>query len=122
MGMSIIIITHDLGVVAQMADDVVVMYLGKVVESGSVERIFANPQHPYTQALMRSMPRIGAHADVLATIKGSVPDPFTVIPGCPFSNRCSEMLPGLCNTQVPPNVEVEPGHFARCLRRTGGSA
>lgn len=117
MGMSIIIITHDLGVVAGMADDVVVMYLGRIVESGPVEEIFANPQHPYTQALMRSMPRIGAGAAALRTIRGSVPDPFTRIRGCPFSNRCEEALPDPCMVETPEDVEVGPNHLARCLRR-----
>jgi oligopeptide/dipeptide ABC transporter ATP-binding protein len=120
MGMSIVIITHDLGVVAEMADDVAVMYLGRVVESGPVERIFADPQHPYTQALLRSMPRIGAGDTTLETIRGSVPDPFTKISGCAFSNRCLEFLPELCSVQIPALVEVGPRHFARCLRRGHG--
>ncbi len=120
LGMSIMIITHDLGVVARMADDVVVMYLGKAVEVGPVERIFANPQHPYTQALMRSMPRIGMGAETLEAIRGNVPDPFTVIRGCPFSNRCVEVDPGLCTVREPENVEVEPQHWTRCLKRVEG--
>ena len=121
MGMSIMIITHDLGVVATMADDVVVMYLGQVVEQGPVETIFANPQHPYTQALMRSMPRIGAGQERLAAIRGSVPDPYAVIPGCSFWPRCPEAEPGRCNVHAPHLVEMAPGHSARCLLREGGA-
>jgi peptide/nickel transport system ATP-binding protein len=117
LGMSIVIITHDLGVVANMADEVVVMYLGRVVEQGPVARIFAAPQHPYTQALLRSMPRIGGSEESLATIRGSIPDPFAVIRGCPFSPRCIEAEPGLCTTDDPPLVPLEPGHLARCLKR-----
>jgi len=103
LGMSIVIITHDLGVVANMADEVVVMYLGRVVEQGPVEAIFANPQHPYTQALLRSMPRI--------------PDPFAKIPGCPFSPRCVEAESGACTSSDPPLVRLEPGHLVRCVKR-----
>jgi peptide/nickel transport system ATP-binding protein len=116
-GMSILIITHDLGVVANMADEVVVMYLGRVVERAPVAELFANPQHPYTQALMRSMPRIGGDADSLATIRGSVPDPFAIIPGCRFSPRCVEAEAGLCNMDEPQLREVAPGHLVRCLKR-----
>ena len=117
LGMTIMIITHDLGVVAKVADDVAVMYLGKVVEQGSVEAIFNNPQHPYTQALLRSMPRLETRQDRLESIKGSVPDPYTVLPGCTFFPRCGEAQPGLCNVTVPKLVEVEAGHRARCLLR-----
>ena len=116
-GMSIMIITHDLGVVANMADDVVVMYLGRVVEQGSVETIFANPQHPYTQALLRSMPRIGGREESLATIRGSIPDPFARIPGCAFSPRCIEAAAGLCDVREPQLLPLAAGHFARCLKR-----
>jgi len=116
-GMSIMIITHDLGVVANMADDVVVMYLGRVVEQGSVETIFGNPQHPYTQALLRSMPRIGGREENLATISGSIPDPFARIPGCAFSPRCIEAEAGLCNVREPQLHRFGAGHFTRCLKR-----
>lgn len=116
-GMSIMIITHDLGVVANMADEVVVMYLGRVVERGPVETIFANPQHPYTQALLRSMPRIGGQESHLATIRGSIPDPFARIAGCPFSPRCIEAEAGLCTTSDPSLVQLGADHFVRCLKR-----
>ena len=119
MGMTIMIITHDLGVIAKIADEVAVMYLGKVVEQGSVEAIFNNPQHPYTQALLRSMPRLDTKMDRLESIKGTVPDPYTVPPGCTFFPRCGEAQSGLCNVTVPDLVEVEPGHWARCLLREG---
>jgi peptide/nickel transport system ATP-binding protein len=120
-GMSIMIITHDLGVVASMADEVAVMYLGRIVEQGPVDTIFSRPQHPYTQALMRSMPRIGGRVDSLTTIRGNVPDPFAAIPGCSFSPRCSEAEVGLCTVREPRSIAVGPDHSVRCLKREAAS-
>ena len=117
---SILLITHNLGVVAQVAHHVAVMYLGRVVEQGECREVFKNPCHPYTVALMRSIPGRGevARQKELHTIKGMVPDPFTRIPGCPFHPRCEEMEAGLCDRQGPPAlVEVRPGHKTACLRR-----
>jgi len=119
-GMAIMYITHNLGVIAEMADEVAVMYLGKVVEECSVNETFRNPLHPYTQALLRSIPQLD---DVLAragkkerlqTIKGMVPDPYSVLPGCTFHPRCPQFIPGVCDEIVPEVIEVEPGHIARC--------
>lgn len=116
MGMSIILITHDLGVVAETADDVAVMYLGQVVEQGDVDSVFYNPKHPYTRALLRSIPNLGVKAaGRLAVIRGMVPDPYNRPTGCPFHTRCPVMMPGICDVITPTNVPVGPGHAARCL-------
>ncbi len=114
LGLSLILITHDLGVVAHMVDHVAVMYLGRVVESGPVERIFDDPAHPYTRALLRSIPRVSGRRD-LEPIEGSVPDPYTKPPGCPFHPRCPERIGPVCDTKVPGVTEVRPGHCARCF-------
>ena len=116
-GMAIQIITHNLGVIAEMADDVVVMYLGKEVEQAPVEELFRNPRHPYTRALLRSVPRLGRKTrGRLEAIQGMVPDPFSIPPGCPFNTRCSYYRPGICDD--PQYVQVGPDHWARC-NRTG---
>ncbi len=114
-GMSIIFITHDLGVVAEMCDDVAVMYLGKVVEKTDVDSAFYDPKHPYTQALLRSIPRIEEQSHTrLAVIRGSVPDPSVVPAGCPFHPRCPEFMPGICNRIEPPPIRLN-GREVRCL-------
>ena len=116
MGMSIMFITHDLGVIANMADEVAVMYLGRVVEFGSVRQIFRSPQHPYTQALLRSIPRTGHRARVrLDTIEGIVPVPLDPPDICPFSERCTQFIPGRCDEKVPDFLETEAGHSVRCI-------
>ncbi|MBE82646.1 MAG: dipeptide/oligopeptide/nickel ABC transporter ATP-binding protein [Gemmatimonadetes bacterium] len=115
--MSIMLITHDLGVVAEVADEVAVMYLGRVVEQGSVERIFEHPQHPYTKALMRSIPGVGGdRKSELQTIEGSIPDPFTRLPGCPFHPRCQDAIEGVCSVgERPELITVEEGHDVACV-------
>jgi peptide/nickel transport system ATP-binding protein len=118
LGMAIMYITHNLGVVAQMTEDVIVMYMGKVVEEATVDALFHNPRHPYTQALLRSIPRLGQttkEKQRLESIRGTVPDPYSIPTGCSFHPRCSKKIPGVCDKQEPPNVEVEPGHKVRCL-------
>ncbi len=118
LGMSIMFITHNLGVIAQMADQVAVMYLGRVVEEASVEDIFYKPFHPYTQALLRSIPRLGtkkARNNRLASILGSVPDPYNLPTGCPFHPRCAKRIAEVCDKEVPPAIEVEAGHKVRCV-------
>ena len=100
--MAIIFITHDLGVIAQLADFVIVMYLGQIMESGPVEMIFHAPQHPYTQALLQSIPTIHTQArSHLPTIKGSIPHPFDRRIGCPFYQRCPDSIQGLCDQKQP---------------------
>ncbi len=117
LGMAIMFITHNLGVIAQMADNVVVMYMGKVVEEADVDSIFYNPKHPYTKALLQSIPRLGEkqHGKRLASIRGMVPDPYSIPRGCPFHPRCSEMIRGVCDVETPQYIEVEPGHKVRCV-------
>jgi len=115
-GMSILFITHSMGVVAQICDDVVVMYLGRIVERASVEEIFYNPKHPYTISLLRSIPRFGMSKDQpLEVIHGSVPDPYSRVPGCPFHPRCPAAMPGICDKIVPVEAPIgAPGHGVRC--------
>jgi len=101
-GLAIILITHDMGVIAEMADDVVVMYLGRAVERGPVDEIFHAPKHPYTKALLRSIPSILAKPrDKLATISGSIPHPYARPKGCPFHPRCTDFMPGRCDVAAP---------------------
>ena len=121
-GMAIMLITHNLGVVAEMADDVVVMYLGEVVESGPVDDIFHNPKHPYTQALLRSIPRIRAESrEMLASISGTVPHPYNRPPGCPFNPRCPEFIAGTCDVRAPTLITVGADHQVSCfLYQDGG--
>ncbi len=114
-GMAMQYITHNLGVVAELVDDVVVMYLGKPVEYGPVEQIFEDPRHPYTRALLRSIPKLGKKSHQrLESIRGMVPDPYRVPPGCAFHPRCPHYLPEVC--AEPRYVEVGPGHRALCNR------
>ncbi len=113
MGMAILLITHNLGVVAQFARDVVVMYASRIVERASVEKIFSTPSHPYTRALLRSLPRPGARSARLEAIQGTVPSPLRYPRGCHFSTRCPEVLEH-CGDQEPPTVKIEPGHESVC--------
>ena len=100
--LAVIIITHDMGVIAEMADDVVVMYLGQGVEKGTVDEIFHAPKHPYTQALLRSIPSIMAEPRTrLATLAGSIPHPYNRPKGCSFNPRCTERKPGICDVETP---------------------
>jgi oligopeptide/dipeptide ABC transporter ATP-binding protein len=116
LGMSILFITHDLGVIAEMADTVAVMYLGKVVESGTVAQLFDNPLHPYTRKLLKSIPTVGKKArSRLDAIKGNVPTPIDLPQRCPFFERCPDAMPGTCDRAVPALVEGSDGHATRCF-------
>jgi peptide/nickel transport system ATP-binding protein len=116
LGMAVLLITHDLGVVAEMADRVVVMYLGSVAERGSVDAIFHDPKHPYTQALLRSIPKVGVGVrERLATIRGSVPPPFNRPTGCTFHPRCERAMAGRCDRIVPGRTALEADREVRCL-------
>ena len=110
--MAIMLITHDLGVVAEMVDEVVVMYAGKVVERGSVETIFERPHHPYTKGLLASIPKLGERRARLEVIQGTVPNPLNLPPGCLFKRRCPYAMP-VCDT-APPYQQVAPDHESRC--------
>ncbi|MCA5973850.1 MULTISPECIES: ABC transporter ATP-binding protein [Pseudomonas] len=114
-GTAMILITHDLGVVAEVADEVMVMYAGRVVESGPVKTLFDDPQHPYTIGLMGSMPSIGPREGRLATINGRVPTPAEMPSGCRFAGRCPFVIQQ-CRDERPPLLELSPGHFAACIR------
>ena len=115
-GMAIMLITHDLGVIAEMADDVVVMYLGRVVEEGSVDDIFHAPKHPYTRALLRSIPTVQSPPRrMLPTISGSIPHPYNRPSGCPFHTRCPEFMPGLCDQYEPALMPVAAHQEAACF-------
>ena len=114
-GTSVILITHNMGIVVEVADDVAVMYMGRVVEFGSVEQIFTNPVHPYTKALMRSVPVLGMDKDrELAVIEGTTPDASTEFTGCEFAERCEFAKPE-CFRRFPQDTQVEAGHRVRCL-------
>jgi peptide/nickel transport system ATP-binding protein len=120
LDMAIMYITHNLGVIAEMADEVAVMYLGRVVEQAPVESVFFTPKHPYTQGLLKSIPHLDEviktnKADRrLWTIKGVVPDPYTRLRGCTFHPRCPEFMEGVCDQVEPPVAKVGLNHIARC--------
>ncbi|GGJ31954.1 ABC transporter ATP-binding protein [Deinococcus roseus] len=121
IGMSILFITHNLGVVAEMADRVVVMYGGRVVEEGDVVEIFKAPKHPYTMGLLNSIPRVDYQSEdtgvkrKLEAIPGNVPNPLRLPPGCAFAPRCKFMVED-CNKAVPPLEDTGNGHMSRCIR------
>lgn len=112
---SVIFITHDLGVIAEMSDDVAVMYLGKVVEYTDVDTLFHGPKHPYTRALLNSIPAIGRETGRLESIEGTVPFPMNLPKGCGFYSRCKHAVEGVCNIADIPITEVGKGHYVRCL-------
>jgi peptide/nickel transport system ATP-binding protein len=113
---AIIFITHDLGVIAQMADYVMVMYLGLVMEQGPVDSIFHAARHPYTQALLRSIPSVESTPRVtLPTISGSIPHPFNRPRGCPFHPRCPHFIPGTCDRGSPPLRPIADAHLVSCV-------
>jgi oligopeptide/dipeptide ABC transporter ATP-binding protein len=114
-GTALLLITHDLGVVAEIADDVAVMYAGHVVEQGPVEAIFSDPQHPYTLGLMGSMPALGGRMGRLMTIPGSVPPADAMPQGCRFSTRCPFVVEK-CRRERPPMNRLPDGHGVACFR------
>jgi oligopeptide/dipeptide ABC transporter ATP-binding protein len=112
-GTAMVLVTHDLGVVAEVADDVAVMYAGRIVEQGPVERIFRDPQHPYTIGLMGSLPSLGQRSSRLTSIPGAVPPPAQWPTGCRFSTRCP-FADARCRTEAPPLVDAGRGHRVAC--------
>jgi peptide/nickel transport system ATP-binding protein len=115
-GTAIMFITHDLGVIAQMASFVMVMYLGLVMEQGPVDAIFHAPKHPYTQALLRSIPSVSSQPRaILPTISGSIPHPFNKPTGCPFHPRCAKRMPGRCDKRIPALEAVGQDQRASCF-------
>jgi peptide/nickel transport system ATP-binding protein len=116
LGMAVMFITHNLGVIAQIADTIAIMYLGQVVEYGPVREILRNPKHPYTVDLLRAVPRLGKTArQRLVAIEGSIPSPFHRPSGCPFHPRCSRMMPGRCEVHMPAFTQLDDNHSVRCL-------
>ena len=113
LGTAIILVTHDLGIVRRLTDRVVIMYAGRAVESGETEAIFTEPRHPYTRALLASIPRIGHPGDRLTAIDGTIPDLTSLPPGCAFAPRCASAMPR-CMTDDPVEVEMGDGRTARC--------
>ncbi len=116
--MSVLLITHDLGVVAENADDVAIMYASKIIEKTSVKEIFAQPRHPYTMGLLNSLPRLGETRERLEVIPGVVPDPAQFPTGCKFHPRCRFYTPEdlKCRTQEPVMIEIEPDHWCACWK------
>ena len=114
-GTAIILITHDLGVIAELADEVLVMYSGRIVERASVQALFARPQHPYTIGLLGSIPKLHLEQDRLNAIEGQVPTPMTSVQGCRFAPRCPFAI-DKCRREAPPLIALEAGHEAACWR------
>ncbi len=115
LGMSIILITHDLGVIAEMADEVAVMYAGRIVERAPARTLFEDPQHPYTIGLLGSVPRLDEERETLLAIEGSVPPPFALPAGCRFHPRCP-FAQAACTREVPALKPLQPGHAVACWR------
>ncbi|AKZ63536.1 peptide ABC transporter ATP-binding protein [Herbaspirillum hiltneri N3] len=113
LGLTYLFISHDLGVVEHVSDRVVIMYLGRIVESAAVDELFARPNHPYTQALLAEVPRLQARNKSFTAIKGEIPSPLDPPPGCHFNPRCPHAMPR-CRTEVPALKEVAPGHRSAC--------
>lgn len=118
-GMAILMITHDLGVVAEMCDRVVIMYAGQIVEETDVKSLYRKPLHPYTQGLLASLPQLAGESDRLVSIPGQVPNPANLPSGCRFAPRCPLKIER-CETERPELLEVEPGHRCRCLLQQEG--
>jgi peptide/nickel transport system ATP-binding protein len=112
--MAIMFITHNLGVVAEMAEEINVMYMGKVVERADTVTLFYEAKHPYSIALLQSIPRIGQKISRLAVIEGMVPDPFNLPSGCLFHPRCPEFMPGTCDVNAPGWKKVGPHQWVSC--------
>lgn len=112
-GMAIMYITHDLGVIAEMAEDVIVMYMGRIVERTDVDSLFYQPKHPYTRGLLESIPKINQRSD-LQPIRGVVPEPYALPPGCVFGPRCPSFMAGVCDRKEPDLRSVTSEHEVRC--------
>ena len=114
LGMGMIFITHDLGVIAQIADDVAVMYLGTIVERGPAREVIRNPQHPYTQGLLAAIPSLDHLHDRLKPVPGDIPSPTERPSGCPFHTRCSQAIAGTCDVHEPVETHPMQGRAVRC--------
>jgi peptide/nickel transport system ATP-binding protein len=114
-GMAVLLITHDLGVIAQTADRVAVMYLGKIVETGSVRQIIRAPKHPYTKGLLKALPDLADLGAPLTPVAGDIPSPLERPSGCVFHTRCPEIIAGRCNTTIPEIADLGSGHSVSCI-------
>jgi len=114
-GMAILFITHDLGVIAQVADRVAVMYLGSIVESGPVREVLHSPAHPYTRSLLNSLPKLEALDEPLTPIPGDIPSPLERPSGCVFHTRCPDAISGNCSKEIPLSIEIASGHSSACF-------
>ena len=119
LGMAILFITHDLGVIAQTADRVAVMYLGRIVEAGPVRDVLRSPAHPYTRGLLDALPKLDALDEPLTPVPGDIPSPLERPRGCVFHTRCPEVIRGLCGNRLPGPVEVGAAHHAACFLLAG---
>ncbi|RTE10654.1 ABC transporter ATP-binding protein [Paenibacillus whitsoniae] len=116
LGMAILLVTHDLGIIAEMCDEVAVMYLGKIVEQSTVSEIFNNPKHPYTKGLLSSMPRLAGNRHTrLESIEGTVPMAIDMPPMCGFYERCKDRMEGVCNASAVPKTRISDNHMVRCF-------
>ncbi len=113
--MAIIFITHNLGVIAQVADEVAVMYLGQIMERGTAKEVIHRPQHPYTQSLLRAIPRLDRLGGRLVAISGDIPSPLELPGGCPFHTRCEQAIAGVCDTQRPAITRISSTHTLHCF-------
>lgn len=117
-GMAILFITHDLSVIAQTADRVAVMYLGTILETGTVRQVIQTPAHPYTQGLLNSLPKLDALDEPLTPIAGDIPSPLERPPGCVFHTRCPKAKSGVCDQSIPDLFPIDSGHTAACFALT----
>jgi oligopeptide/dipeptide ABC transporter ATP-binding protein len=115
LGLALMLITHDLGVIAHTVEYVYVMYLGRVVEEGPVAEIFDHPAHPYTIALLNSIPSLTSKSQALQPIEGNVPSAYALPTGCPFHTRCTKKVGPICEQEMPAHIEVGPQHYASCF-------
>lgn len=115
LGMAIIFITHNLGVIAQVADEVEVMYLGKILERGTAKEIIHRSQHPYTQALLKAIPQLDSTGERLTAISGDIPSPLSRPAGCPFHTRCEKVMPGICDVEMPNPTQLSDTHTVYCF-------
>lgn len=121
-GTAILFITHNLGVIAQIADRIAIMYMGKVIETGLVYEIFDSPAHPYTTNLLKAIPKISTNQKQLQSIRGNVPGPFETITGCAFHERCDHKISGVCDLIPPPVVQLTETHQVSCFLHSGDEA
>jgi len=121
LGTSMLLITHDLGIIAEICDDVAIMYAGEIIEKGTLKHIYKNPGHPYTLGLFGSLPSLDKRVRRLSPIPGLMPDPAALPSGCKFQERCNNTC-DRCVGYAPPLTEIEPGHFVRCIQFMGQEA